>query len=197
MQKLLKRYLILIISLFVSAVYFNMFQFPNKIITGGIAGISIIINYYFGIEPSRLILLISIILLIIGTISFGISKISGAIIATIIYPIFISLTSNIGNYIPIKISNMIIICLIVGILSGLTTGIVYKVGFSNGGFAIVSELISKYLKISLSVSSFIVNFSIVLIGGVSIGIEMIFYSAIILYIHSTIISKMLKKKTIF
>jgi len=194
---MLKRYLILIICLFISSIYFNLFQLPNKIVTGGSAGVSIIINYWFGIEPSKIIFLISILLLLLDLIILGKYKASGAIIATIIYPMFIDITTNINNYIKINLTNMLIISMIIGIFSGVTTAIVYKIGFSNGGFSILCELISKYFKIPLSFSSFIVNIIIVLLGGFSIGLEMIIYSTIILSIHSIIIKLIFETKKLY
>ena len=193
-MKILKRYLILIICLFISSLYFNILQFPNRIVTGGIGGLSIIINNYFNIEPSKIILFISLSLLVIGTILLGINKISGAIVSSIIYPFFVDITKDINNYLNINISNMLIISIILGILFGITTGTVYKIGFSNGGLAILSEIISKYLKISLSKTIFFINFLIVVIGSFSINIEMIIYSGIILLINSYIIDLILQNK---
>ena len=100
-MKLLKRYIILLVCILISALYFNILQFPNKIVTGGLAGIAIVINYWFNIEPSVIIFFISIITLILGFFLLGKLKTTGAIIATIIYPLFIKLTSTINNYINI------------------------------------------------------------------------------------------------
>ena len=185
---MLKKYLILIISLFISALYFNILQFPNKIVTGGLAGISIIINHWFNIEPSNIILIISISLLVIDYLYIGKIQATGAIISTLIYPLFIRITKNIY----ILSTNLLITSIIIGILSGLTTGIVYKVGFSNGGMAIFSELIAKHFKIRISISSFIVNIIIILLGSF-LGIEKVFNSILILIIHCFIINTILKR----
>ena len=193
-MKLLTKYLILVICLFTSSCYFNLFQLPNKIVTGGSAGVSIIINYWFKLEPSKIILLISIILLIIDYIFLGLYKTFSALLSTLIYPFFIKLTSNINTYINPNISNILIICIIIGIFSGITTGIVYKIGFNNGGFSIISELIFKYKKIPLSISTFIVNIIIIILGAFSLGIKMLLYSVIILAINSIIIKIILNEK---
>lgn len=191
-MKLLTKYLILTICLFISAIYFNLLQFPNKIVTGGLGGLSIIIDYYFKIEPSKIIFIISIIILILGFFLLGKFKTTGAIIATFVYPIFIDVTANINNYLNITISNLFIISIIIGLLSGITTGIVYKIGFSNGGLSIVSELISKYFKISIGLSSFIINIIIVLLGSISIGLKILIYATIILIIHSICVNIIIK-----
>lgn len=190
-KKLVKRYLLLIISLFISACYFNLLQLPSQIVTGGSTGISIIINSYLGIEPSKIIFLISMILLFIGFIFLGVEKASGAVVSTIIYPIFVDLTANIGNYITVDLTDKVLISIFLGVLSGITTGMVYKVGFSNGGLSIISEIISKYKKIQISNTSFIINFIVVVIGGASFGWTMVMYAAIVLYIYSIVLDRVL------
>ena len=199
-KKLIRRYTILIISLFISACYFNLLQLPSQIVTGGTGGISIILNSYFGIEPSKVIFLLSLTLLFIGFIFLGFEKTSGAIVSTIVYPIFVDLTANIGTYISVDLSDKILISIFLGVLSGFTTGIVYKVGFSNGGLSIISEIISKYKKIQLSSISFVINLIIVVIGGVSFGWTMVMYAVIVLYIYSIVLDRALigvsKNKTV-
>ena len=190
-KKLVRRYVLLIISLFISACYFNLLQLPSQIVTGGTTGISIILNSYFEIEPSKVIFAISIVLLLVGFIFLGIEKSSGAVVSTIVYPFFVVLTANIGNYIPVDLSDKILISIFLGILSGITTGMVYKVGFSNGGFSIISEIISKYRKISISSTSFVINLIIVLIGGASFGWTMVMYAIIVLYIYSIVLDRVL------
>ena len=190
----MKRYFILMMCLFISACYFNLLQFPNKIVTGGIAGLSIIINDFFNIPPANIIMFISVSLLVIGFFILGRKKVSGAIISSIIYPIFIDITKNINYLFKLNISNMLVISIILGILFGITTGLVYKVGFSNGGLSILSEIISKYTRFSLSDSIFIINSIIVLIGSFSIGFEKLIYALIILIINSLIIKCILKNE---
>ena len=186
-KKLLSRYTILIISLFISACYFNLLQLPTEIVTGGTSGIAIIINAITGISPSLIIFVLSVVLLIIGAFLLGIEKTSGALISTIVYPIFVELTSHLGDYITFDLSDKILISIYIGILSGVTTGMVYKVGFSNGGFAIVSEILARYKKISISSTSFVTNMIIVAIGGFTFGWDMVMYAAIILYIYTFLV----------
>lgn len=190
-KKLIRRYLMLIISLFISACYFNLLQLPSEIVTGGTTGVSIILNSFFDIEPSQVIFAISIVLLFVGLIFLGFEKMSGAIVSTIVYPIFVDLTANIGTYIQVDLSDKILISIFLGVLSGITTGIVYKVGFSNGGFSIISEIISKYKKIQISSISFIINMIIVIIGGASFGWTMVMYAVIVLYIYSIVLDRVL------
>ena len=190
-KKLVRRYILLMLSLFISACYFNLLQLPTQIVTGGSSGVSIILNYYFNWDPSQVIFIISAILLIAGFIFLGFEKTSGALVTTIIYPMFVNLTANISDYIVVDLSDKILISIFIGLLAGITTGMVYKAGFSNGGFSIISEIISERKKIPISNISFIINFIIVILGGVSFGWTMVMYAAIILYINSVILDRVL------
>lgn len=190
-KKLIRRYLLLIISLFISACYFNLLQLSSQIVTGGSSGVSIILNYYFKFNPSTVIFIISSILLVVGFIFLGFEKTSGALVTTFVYPIFVNLTANIGEYIVVDLSDKILISIFIGLLAGLTTGMVYKAGFSNGGFSIISEIISERKKIPISNISFIINFIIVAVGGVSFGWTMVMYAIIILYINSIVLDRVL------
>lgn len=190
-KKLVRRYILLILSLFISACYFNLLQLPTQIVTGGSSGVSIILNYYFNWDPYQVIFIISAILLIAGFIFLGFEKTSGALVTTIIYPMFVNLTANISDYIVVDLSDKILISIFIGLLAGITTGMVYKAGFSNGGFSIISEIISERKKIPISNISFIINFIIVILGGVSFGWTMVMYAAIILYINSVILDRVL------
>ncbi len=190
-KRLISRYAILIVSLFLSACYFNLLQLPSQIVTGGSSGVSIILNAYFDLEPSKVVFAVCLILLLVGFIFLGVEKTSGAVVSTIVYPFFIDITANIGQYIQVDISDKILISVFIGILSGITTGMVYKVGFSNGGFSIISEIISKYRKIPISNTSFVINLLIVLAGGISFGWTMVMYAVIVLYIYSIILDRVL------
>ncbi|MBE6147666.1 MAG: YitT family protein [Firmicutes bacterium] len=190
-KKLASRYFMLLVSLFISACYFNLLQLPSKIVTGGSSGISIIVNSYLGINPSIIILVISSVLLVVGAIFLGIEKTSGALVSTLVYPFFVEITSGIGTLIPVDLSDQVLISIFIGVLSGITTGIVYKMGFSNGGISIISEIIAKYKKLSISNVSFFINMIIVIVGGASFGWNMVLYAAIILYIYSLVLDRVL------
>lgn len=190
-KRLVYRYTILILAQLISAAYFNLLQLPSQIVTGGSSGISIILNYYFGLDPSTVILVICVGLLLLSFIFLGFEQTTGGIATAFLYPIFVKLTANISTYISVDISDKILIAIFIGIFSGVTTGMVYKVGFSNGGISIISEIIAKYRKISISTISFLISMAIVIVGGASFGWNMVMYAAIALYIYSIVLDRVL------
>ena len=189
--KLCYRYSVLIFSLFISSLVFNLLLYPTNLVTGGMNGVAIILNYIFDISPSLIILIGSIFLLGLSYLFLGLDQTGASLVATLIYPLFVSLTEPLAKIIIIDTSDLILISLLVGILLGITNGLMYKVGFSNGGLNIISQIVYKYFHISLGKTTMTINFLIVLIGGFYFGFNMMLYAFIIIYISGVVIDKVI------
>lgn len=200
-KHLVRRILTLCACLFISSLIFNFFQKSSHLVTGGTSGVAIITEYLFELEPSMVILIQSCLFLLLSLIFLGLEATGGALIVTFVYPFFVELTSTWPNFIFIDTSDMLLISIFIGVISGITNGLIYKNGFNNGGFSVISQILFKYQKIAISTTSFIINFSIVLLGGFFFGWNMVMYAAIILYINSIVMDRVLigisKNKSIY
>lgn len=190
-KHLVKRYGYLILALFVAAICYNLLIYPAKIVAGGSNGLSILAETIFHISPSIFILLFNTTILIIALFVLGIEKSSGAFIATFIYPLFVDLTSGITSILSINNSDMILICLFVGLINGWTSGIMYKMGFSGGGISLINQMIFDKLHIAVSKSSFAINMIIVILGGMTFGFVNIMYAVIVLFISSVVMDRVI------
>lgn len=190
-KKLVSRYLLLVIALFISALSFNLLFFPTKIVSGGTSGLSILTEHLFGWNPSIFIFIISAILLLLSFLFLGIEKTSGTVVATFLYPFFVNFTANLADYIRLDTSDLVLVSIFGGLISGITGGILFKIGFSSGGLNIISQLLYKYKHISISKSNFVINGIIVIIGGIYFGWTMVMYAVIVIYINSLMIDKVL------
>lgn len=72
-KHIFRRYIILIFALLLSALSFNLFFFSTKIVTGGISGLSIIIDTLTDINPSIFMLIVNVFLLILSYFMLGLS----------------------------------------------------------------------------------------------------------------------------
>ena len=185
------RYLKLLLALFIAAFSFNLFLLPTNMVVGGVNGIAIIAQNKFNIESSVLIFIISIICLITGFIFLEKEKAYSAVIASTCYPLFVKLTYPLASLISVDLNDMIIISILVGIISGITNGIIYKNGFNNGNIGIISQVLYKYFRIPISKSTFLINSIIISIGGIYFGWTMVMYAIIIIYINSILLDKIL------
>lgn len=190
-KKLISRYITLILALLISALVFNIFLVSTNIVSGGLNGIAIIFKSLYKVDPSVVIFVISIILLIISFIFLGVERTAGSIVSTFLYPLLVKLTSYITEFIVVDTGELILIAIFVGVIGGFANGLIYRTGFSNGGLPIISQIIYDKFRITPSKSSFLINGIIVFIGGLFFGWTMVMYALIILYINSFVLEKVI------
>ena len=179
-----KNYFYLIILLFIASLNFNLFLKPLNLVVGGTQGLSLIIHEIIPISYSLIILIINFFMFILSIIFLNKKITISLIISTFIYPLFITITNNI---IILNI-NIYIVIIIVGILSGITNGLIYKLGFSPSGISILPLLIKKYINIKIGTINFIINTIIMLLNILFFGINNSIYSISIILINSLIIN---------
>lgn len=196
-----QRYCLFIFGVFLSALGFNMFYSQYHVVTGGTAGLSIIFNHLYGLDESKFILYVSLILLVLSFFLLGAKKTIKTTIGTLLYPMFVKITSYLLVYIDIESSSFLLLMIYGGIISGFSTGIIMKTGFTTGGFHILYQILHKYLKISIGNASLIINSFIIILGSLFFGISKAIYAVITLGISTFVTDKVLlgisKNKTFY
>ena len=190
-KKLAKRIAILLISLLVLSLVYNLLLLPTDLVAGGVNGIAIITNYVYGIDSSIMILLISSACLLFSFLYLGTERTLGSLLATFIYPLFVKLTAIITQGITIDYDDKFLIIIFAGVIGGLANGFIYKTGFSNGGLPIISQILYKYHKIPIAKSSMVINSMIIIIGSFFFGWSMMMYAIILVFINNMMIDKVL------
>lgn len=187
----LKRYAYFFVGLLLISIAFNAFLLPNNIVFGGVSGISIITKKFFGWDPSLFIMISSLLLLVVSFVFLGVKKTKGSIMGSIMFPIFIELTSNIPLYLNLDKTDLLICAIFGGVLYGIGAGLVFKAGFTTGGTDIINQIISKYAKTSMGTSLILSDGLIVLCGVFVFGVTKLMYAIITLYIISLITDRVL------
>lgn len=190
-RDIIKRIIILLISLLVLSFVYNLLLLPADLVAGGINGIAIITNYVYEIDSSLMIFLISLSCLFFSLMYLGKERTLGSILATFIYPLFVKLTALLTQNITINYDDKFLIIIFAGVISGLANGFIYKTGFSNGGLPIISQILYKYHKIPIAKSSMMINSIIIIIGSIFFGWSMLMYAIILVFINNLMIDKVL------
>lgn len=190
-KKIVSRTIIMAFSLLLSAVIYNVFLLPMNLVTGGSNGIATITNYLYNIDPALMILFISIACIIISLLYLDFEKTTGTIIASLMYPLFVEITAPIAKIFVANTSDMFIIIIIAGVLSGIANGLMYKTGYSNGGLPVICQVLYKYFKIPIAKSSLFINLVIVGTGSIFFGLTNAMYAIIFLYINSLVLDRVL------
>lgn len=187
--KEIKKYATLSLGLFLYALAYNLFLKPNNIVAGDVDGIA---NIFKGIiNPNLLITILCVTLLIISFPLLGIKTTMGSVIGTILFPIFVTLTSDISKYIIIDTNDLLLISIVAGVIRGTGYGLTFKMGFTTGGTDILNQIVAKYFHTSIGTAMLIVDGSIVVAGGFVYGFSSMLYALIILYLLSFITDKIM------
>ena len=189
MKDIVKKYVTLVIGLFLYAFAYNMFLKPNDIVAGDVDGIANIFKSV--INPNLLITILCIFLLIISFPLLGVKTSMGSVIGTLLFPVFVTLTSNIAEYITIDTSDMLLIAIVAGIVRGVGYGLTFKMGFTTGGTDILNQIVAKYFHTSIGTAMLIVDGSIVISGGFVYGFDKMFYALIVLYLLSMLTDRIM------
>lgn len=187
----IRRYFELVIGILIISLAFNIFLLPNNLVFGGVSGLSIIIKEFIPIDPSKFIMISSLILLLVSYIFLGKEKTKGSIVGSILFPIFVDLTANVNQYIQLDTSNLLLAVIFGGIIYGFGAGLVFKAGFTTGGTDIINQILSKYLHVSMGNAMLLSDGLIVLCGGFFFGVTKLMYAIIVIYIIGLITDKVL------
>lgn len=185
-KKNFPRYLMLTFANLIAAINFNLLVKPINLVSGGSPGLSLVISKIVNLSTSQIIVIIYIITFILGFIFLDKKSIIGIIYASIIYPLFVNLTENITSVVMLNYRDIFLIVIIASIVSGISNGIIYKNGFASSGLGIISPIINKYFKVSISSTNFVINTMILLMGGYFFGFNIILYALCYLYISNYI-----------
>ena len=179
-------YLMLTFANLIAALNFNLLIKPINLVSGGSGGLALVLGNMINISTSHLITIIYIITFILGLIFLDKKKVYGIIYASITYPLFVYLTEKITMAIVLNYSDILLVSIIAAMISGISNGLIYKYGFASSGLGIISPILNKYFKISISLANFLINSIIVLLGGYFFGFNIILLAILYLYLSNYI-----------
>lgn len=186
----LKRWAEFLLGVLIVAIAYNLFLLPAKVVYG-VGGLGIIFNSLFKIDPSLVILVSSIILLFLSLILLGKEETKKTVIGSLLYPVFVKLTSSVGQVVDLSNTDPLLIVLFGAVISGFGLGLIFKAGFTTGGTDILNQIVSKYFKMSMGNSMFFTDGIIILSSVFVFGWTKIMYSIISLYIISIMTDKVI------
>lgn len=184
------RYAFFLLGLLLMSVSFNVFILPNDIVYG-VGGLGVIFYRTMGIDPSIVIMIGSILLLILSLFTLGWEKTRNSIIGSLLYPVFVKITGPLVGYLDFGATETIVTVICGSVLSGFGLGLVFKSGFTTGGTDILNQIVSKYFKISIGKAMLFTDGIIVAIALYVFGFQKFIYSIINMYVVGIMTDKVI------
>jgi hypothetical protein len=185
---LFRSFFVTIGALFVSLAL-EIFLVPNKIIDGGIVGVSIMMSFLTGLKLELFLLILNLPFLYLGY-----KKIGKNFVVTTLFGIsMLSLGTLILFNVPIPTDNPLLASLFGGIFLGIGVGIVIRHGGSLDGTEILGILLNKRTPFSVGTIVMFLNVFIFCTAGFVFGWDKALYSLLAYYIASLMIDITIKE----
>jgi uncharacterized membrane-anchored protein YitT (DUF2179 family) len=200
MRKVTKRedilnYIFIIIGTTILAAGINMFFAKIKLVTGGLSGLAIVIEYVTEKQYGKGIplwftnIVVNIPLLAIAARLKGKEFVGKSLFASA----YLSFALFYTSYIPAPKVDFLLASIFGGVLVGTGLGFVLRASASTGGTDLAANIIKVYLKnVPMSKIILAIDSTIILIGAFVFGVEKAMYALIAIYIVTKVIDSILE-----
>ena len=176
-------YMFMTIGILLAALALEVFLIPNRIIDGGITGISIILSFLTNINLSIFIVIINIPFLLLGFKHLGKNFLIQSSVAMVLF----SLLLEAFKQVDVVTSDILLATVFGGLLLGIGVGFVIRYGACLDGVETIAILINKKTSFSVGQVILLINLVIYMVAGILFGWDRALYSIMTYFITYKII----------
>lgn len=196
----IRDYLLIIASSLIQAVSLRLFFIPANLASGGVSGISQLLNHFTGWPIGLMVFIGNLPLFLLGWRFLGGFKFAMRTAVSIVtYSLFTDLLLRIPwfmEYSQILINDLqgdiFLNALYGAIISGVGYGLVYRARGTSGGSDILARILNNWRGISMTQSYLVVDTAVILSAGFVFGWKAALYAMIALYISGLVAETVLE-----
>lgn len=167
--KWFKSYALIVVGTFLVAVGYVLFISPNKIVPGGIYGISIMLHHLLGTPIGLTALAFNIPLTLIGTKLLGPRFGAKTVVAFVLTSVYVDLLSYFYGSLPLVPDETLVSCIFGGLFIGIGVAFTFKAKATSGGSDVIAMILQKYTRLPLGQLMMMVDSAIVILSFVAFG----------------------------
>ncbi len=192
-ESLIKRYAVIMLGNLLVAFAVGCIYIPNKIVSGGVSGISNIVYHTFGIQPGISMLVVNAIFAVVSLKKLGVRFLANSFISAIAIAVFSDLFVA---YVPPVTANPLLATIFGGVIYGFGIGLSFVEGASTGGTDILSrflQAINPHIKIGrvlLAVDATVIITSLITFRQIDLALYGIIALSISTYAIDWLIGKL-------
>ncbi|MBQ5756283.1 MAG: YitT family protein [Erysipelotrichaceae bacterium] len=188
MKDNLKTLLALLAGNLLLAFSVSAFVLPYDILSGGVAGIAVLVKPFTTISEQTIIIALVISLFLVGWVFLGKKFAITTIMSSVLYPAYLLLLQN--HMKPVEVDPLLA-SVFGGLIAGAGIGLVMKVGSSTGGMDIPPLIMQKYLGFDLGKSVMAIDALTVILGLWIYDLQHVLIGLIYVYASGIMITKAL------
>ncbi|MBG9786513.1 MULTISPECIES: YitT family protein [Brevibacillus] len=178
LSSFLLKFIFITIGAIMMAVSLELFLVPNKVIDGGIAGISIMMSSITNLPLGLFLFFFNLPFLIVGFKQIG----KTFAISTLYGIAIMSLTTSMLHHVPAFTNEKMLAVLFGGVILGVGVGLVIRFGGTLDGTEIVAILLSKKTRVPVGQLIMFINVFIFIMAGFVFEWDSAMYSIFTYYI---------------
>ncbi|NLW39332.1 MAG: YitT family protein [Tissierellia bacterium] len=186
-KEIIIKILFIIIGNLFCSIAFNVFFIPNRLLSGGVGGLGIIIQYLTGIPTGISVFFLNIPIFLLGSKLIDREFTIYAFISMLIYSSILTITRKLGSY--FVVDDIILAAVFGGIFNGIGMGLMFRNRTSQGGFDIIAAILKKKYNINISSGLMAANTIIVSLSSFLFGYKSAMYTLIAMYIGYAVVDK--------
>jgi len=186
-KEMMKKLLFIILGNLFCSIAFNVFFIPNRLLSGGVGGIGIIIQYLTGLPTGISVFFLNIPIFLIGSRMVDREFTLYAFISMLFYSSILTITKELGKY--FIVDDIILASVFGGIFNGIGMGLMFRNRVSQGGFDIIAAILKKKYNINIGTGLLMANTVIVSLSSLLFGYKSAMYTLIAMYIGYTVLDK--------
>ena len=185
-----KSYIIIALGCFICAIAFEMFLIPNKIVSGGVSGLAIVLHHKFDFPMGLTMLAINAPLFLAGFRYMGGFFGAKTFYATILLSVFIDGISGL----PVLTNNLLLAAIFGGIIAGAGLGLTIYCNATTGGTDLLALLVNRlFPAFSVGRILLVIDGLVVTIAAITFrNYELALYAAITIYLTAKLINEILE-----
>lgn len=187
----MKNFLLISLGNFIYAIAVAFFILPNDLITGGTTGLALFAQYTLHIPITAFVYIFNIAMFLLGAWVLGKAFALTTILSTFEYPFFLSILQIAAAHIGPLTSDKLLATIFAGVGIGVGIGMVIQAGASTGGMDIPPLVIQKKTGISVSITLYLFDFSILLLQMFIADREQVLYGILLVLMYTIILDKLL------
>ena len=182
--------LVIIIGSFISSLGVNLFLSNAKLLSGGVTGIALILQYLWEVPSGITVFLLNIPLFFVSYKYLNKRFTLYTAIGMLSFSTALMITKPLSTL--VQVDDMLLYCIYGGVLSGIGSGLIFYRNGSTGGTDIITMVIrKKYSNFDIGQVGFAFNLIIVTVSIFIFGLPRALYTLISMFITSTILDKVL------
>lgn len=200
-KKWLNNIIIIIFGSFLYAVAVDELLIPHHLLSGGVSGVAMMVQYATGISAGALIIVMNIPIFILGIREIDREFIIQSFLGMVISSLFMILLKEVHLFNFLRVDDTMLASIFGGVVSGIGSGIVFRRRGSLGGTDIIAVIVKKRRSINVGTVIFTINVAIICLASLLYGIKLGMFTLISMYVASWVLDRVQegfdRKKAVF